>query len=87
MQQACTYYSKKGGDSLASNQEGINIGTVSGGIVNFGGAGTISPISVTRSTTGAGGNNSGANVTTNTGMSSANQKRITELLDLIKTML
>ena len=87
MQEACTYYSKKGGDSLASSQEGVNIGTVSGGIVNFGGAVYISPISVTRSTTGAGGNNTGADVTTNTGLSTANQKSISDFWELIKTML
>ncbi len=38
---------------------GISIGTISGGIVNFGGAGTIAPISVTRTVAGSGeGNNS-----------------------------
>jgi hypothetical protein len=52
---------------LGINQDGVNIGTVSGGIVNFGGAVYISPISVTKSITGAGGGNSGGEVTTNTG--------------------
>lgn len=72
---------------MAVNQDRVNIGTISGGIVNFGGAVYISPISVSKSTTGAGGDNSGAEVTTNTGLSSANQKSITDILELIKTML
>ena len=72
---------------MAFQQDGVNIGTVSGGIVNFGGAVYISPISVTKSITGAGGGNSGADVTTNTGSSSSNQKTVTDILELIKTML
>jgi len=34
---------------LAANWDGVSIGTVSGGIVNFGGAIYISPISITKS--------------------------------------
>lgn len=40
------------------NQDGIYINTVSGGIVNFGGAIKISPISITNSTSGSGSSNS-----------------------------
>lgn len=42
------------------NGRGISIGTVSGGVVNFGGAVNITPISVTKTITGAGGSNSGS---------------------------
>ncbi|MDQ6598306.1 hypothetical protein [Bacillus salipaludis] len=60
---------------LDINKDGINIGTISGGIVNFGGAVIISPISVTRTTSGPGEENS------------ANQQTVTEILNLIRTML
>jgi hypothetical protein len=72
---------------LSSNQDGITIGTVSGGIVNFGGAVYISPISITKTNSGAGENNTGGDGTTGQEMNSENQKSVTELLDLIKTML
>ncbi|CAH2716008.1 hypothetical protein BACCIP111895_03192 [Neobacillus rhizosphaerae] len=38
---------------MAVNKDGISIGTVSGGIVNFGGAVTIAPISITKTITGS----------------------------------
>lgn len=72
---------------MAVHQDGINIGTISGGIVNFGGAVYISPISITKETAGSGGSNSGAQTTTNTGLSSTNQAKVSELLNIIKTML
>ncbi|MCM3764604.1 spore germination protein [Neobacillus niacini] len=39
---------------MAISKDGINIGTVSGGIVNFGGAVNISPISITKTVNGSG---------------------------------
>lgn len=66
---------------MASNQDGVNIGNVSGGIVNFGGTGIISPISITKSAVGAGGNNTGAVVITNSGLSSTNQITKSDLLE------
>ncbi|MFD0824114.1 spore germination protein [Neobacillus sp. M.A.Huq-85] len=69
------------------NKDGINIGTISGGIVNFGGAVCISPISVTRTISGSDGGNSGTSVTTNTRLSSVNQQTVTDILNLIRTML
>ncbi|WP_040208965.1 spore germination protein [Neobacillus jeddahensis] len=39
---------------MTVNREGITIGTISGGIVNFGGAFCISPISITKTSTGSG---------------------------------
>lgn len=72
---------------MAINRDGVSIGTVSGGIVNFGGAAIIAPISVTKSSSGSGGDNSGAEVITNSGLSSTNQATISELLKMIRTML
>ncbi|MDR7001684.1 spore germination protein [Neobacillus niacini] len=69
------------------NKDGVNIGTISGGIVNFGGAVFIAPISVTKTITGSGGGNTGTSVTTKAGLSSASQQTITEILNLIRTML
>ncbi|WHY89375.1 spore germination protein [Neobacillus cucumis] len=88
---ACTYtilYGQGGGAvELDINKDGINIGTISGGIVNFGGAVCISPISVTRTISGSDGGNSGTSVTTNTRLSSVNQQTVTDILNLIRTML
>jgi len=53
----------------AVSKDGITIGTISGGIVNFGGSGTISPISVTKTTTGSGSDNQGAVTATQTSVS------------------
>jgi len=53
---------------LAEKHQGINIGTVSGGIVNFGGAIYISPISITKtisSTSDSGQESTGASTLTN----------------------
>ncbi|MEH7505916.1 spore germination protein [Neobacillus drentensis] len=55
---------------MTTNQKEITIGTISGGIVNFGGAVCISPISVTKSASGSGGGNTGRDITTITGLSS-----------------
>lgn len=41
----------------------ITIGTISGGIVNFGGAVCISPISITKTISGSEENNTGTNNT------------------------
>ncbi|WP_342431478.1 spore germination protein [Neobacillus sp. FSL H8-0543] len=72
---------------MSVNQDGVTIGTVSGGIVNFGGAVYISPISVTKANSGAGDNNTGEEVTACLERNRTNQKSVTELLELIKTML
>lgn len=53
-------------------QDGVNIGTVSGGGVNFGGTIFISPISVTKITEGSGGSNTGGIITTNSSSSTTN---------------
>jgi hypothetical protein len=52
----------------------VSINIVSGGIVNFGGAFYISPISITKTVTGAGSENTGADVTTNSDPSTSDQK-------------
>jgi hypothetical protein len=56
---------------VAIIQDGISIGTVSGGIVNFGGAVYVAPISVTKSISGSGGGNTGLVVSTNNGLSAS----------------
>jgi hypothetical protein len=77
----------EGVDKLAINQDGITIGTISGGIVNFGGAGCISPITVTTTNAGSGSDNTGTNTTTRTGLSSTTEKNISDILKLIKAMI
>lgn len=72
---------------LAGSQEGVNIGTISGGIVNFGGAGTISPITVTKTNSGSGSGNQGADSKEISGIDSLNQKFISDLLELIRRSL
>ncbi|WHY75122.1 spore germination protein [Neobacillus sp. WH10] len=67
----------------AVSKDGITIGTISGGIVNFGGAGTISPISVTITTAGAGSGNQGTVTRTNR----AAQTSVSSILDLISRCL
>jgi hypothetical protein len=42
---------------LVTNHNNVSIGTISGGIVNFGGAIYISPISITKTTSGSGESN------------------------------
>jgi hypothetical protein len=42
---------------LVTNHNNVSIGTISGGIVNFGGAIYISPISITKTIGGSGENN------------------------------
>jgi Spore germination protein gerPA/gerPF len=70
--------------SLASNRECITIGTISGGIVNFGGAVYIAPISVTKTVSGSGEANQGEDVTTESGPNSSTQNTITRLMDKIR---
>jgi hypothetical protein len=72
---------------LSNNQDGVTIGSVSGGIVNFGGAVYISPISVTKTNSGAGENNTGGEMIISGDMSAENKKSVTGILELIKTML
>lgn len=67
--------------------ECVNIGTVSGGIVNFGGAVNIAPISVTKTTAGSGGSNTAASNTSKSGNGTANPQTLTDLVNLIRTML
>ena len=66
---------------------GVTIGTISGGIVNFGGAVFISPISVTKTISGAGGNNTGAEVVTKTGTDLVQTETVTDILKSVKSML
>ncbi|MFP7298064.1 spore germination protein [Neobacillus niacini] len=42
---------------MVTNHNNVSIGTISGGIVNFGGAIYISPISITKTISGSGENN------------------------------
>jgi hypothetical protein len=72
---------------VSINREGISIGTVSGGIVNFGGAVRISPISVTKTTSGSGSANTGQDITTNSGLNSIQQKRLQDLVEFLETLL
>jgi hypothetical protein len=69
------------------NRDGITIGTISGGIVNFGGAVTIAPISITRTTSGSGGDNSGGTTTTSSGLSSVTETSLSGILDIIRRSL
>jgi Spore germination protein gerPA/gerPF len=59
---------------LTLNKDDIYIGEVTGGVVNFGGAVNISPISVEKTVSGSGGGNTGQQITTNSGFSSTNAK-------------
>lgn len=52
---------------MTTGNQGIFINTISGGIVNFGGALKIAPISITSGSTGSGQSNSGLDVTENPG--------------------
>jgi hypothetical protein len=76
----------EGVDRLANNQKGITIGTISGGIVNFGGAVWIAPISVTTTTSGSGNDNSGTEVSSSSRNSASLQRNITEIIELIQAM-
>jgi hypothetical protein len=53
---------------LTTGNQGIFINTISGGIVNFGGALKIAPVSITTSSTGSGQSNKGTDVTENPAM-------------------
>ncbi|PFP23174.1 spore germination protein [Bacillus sp. AFS073361] len=72
---------------LAINEKGISIGTISGGIVNFGGAVCISPITITSENTGSGSDNTKTNITSRSRVSSTTKRNITDLLEMIKAML
>ncbi|MED1468957.1 spore germination protein [Bacillus salipaludis] len=52
---------------MVVKKDGIHIGTISGGVVNFGGAVFNSPITVSKSVRGSGGDNTGTIVITNVG--------------------
>ncbi|MBT2658093.1 spore germination protein [Bacillus sp. ISL-18] len=71
----------------AVNRDGITIGTISGGIVNFGGAVTIAPISITRTTSGSGGDNAGESITTSSGASGISETSLSGVLDIIRRSL
>lgn len=77
----------EGVDRLANNREGITIGTISGGIVNFGGAVNIAPISVTKTVSGSGEANQGEDVTTESGLNSLSQNTINRIIDIIRRSL
>ncbi|WP_042355826.1 hypothetical protein [Bacillus rubiinfantis] len=49
---------------MSTCSRGINIGTISGGIVNFGGAGTIAPISITNTTSDSNSSSKGLSLLT-----------------------
>jgi hypothetical protein len=74
----------EGVDRLAIKREGITIGTISGGIVNFGGAIWIAPVSVTMTNSGSGSDNTGTDVTSSPGLTSTTQRTITNIFELIK---
>ncbi|MED4224706.1 spore germination protein [Neobacillus cucumis] len=82
---------KKGRGVLlaAVNQDGVTIGTISGGIVNFGGAVTIAPISITKTVSGSGTGNQGGTTTTSSGGSSSpiSETSLNEILDIIRRSL
>jgi hypothetical protein len=69
---------------VAMEQKGITIGTISGGIVNFGGAVYIAPISVTNTSSGSGEDNQGEDVTTESGINTSTKNTITRLMDIIR---
>lgn len=72
---------------MANNPEGVTIGTISGGIVNFGGANCISPISVTRTTSGAGEGNQSSNTTSLSDLDLSSENSISGLIGLIRRSL
>ncbi len=74
-------------NSLAINQEGISIGTISGGIVNFGGAVCISPITITNTNSDSESDDKKTKITTRSRLNSTTKRNITELLEMIKAML
>ncbi|PLS09486.1 spore germination protein [Neobacillus cucumis] len=68
----------------AYNQDGITIGTISGGIVNFGGAVTIAPISITKTISGSGSGNQGESTTTSSGSNSLSEIDLSGILNTIR---
>ncbi|MEH7332455.1 spore germination protein [Neobacillus drentensis] len=69
------------------NKDGITIGTVSGGIVNFGGAVFISPISVTKTVTGSGSQNTGGSSTRNSAQNAPIQNNLSDLIEIVRRSL
>jgi hypothetical protein len=73
---------------LSIRHEGVTIGTISGGIVNFGGAIYISPISVTKTNSGSGENNTDLVPSEDSDQKgSNNQTNGSEVLKLVRAML
>ncbi|MCM3567746.1 spore germination protein [Neobacillus mesonae] len=66
---------------MAGTPLNVNIGTISGGIVNFGGAVKIAPVSVTKTVSGSGEGNTGSNVTTANGLSSGT---VSDIISMIR---
>lgn len=61
----------------------VSIGTISGGIVNFGGAVNIFPISVTTTAAGSGSGNRGQAAATNSRLTPAVQQGLTDIIGFI----
>jgi hypothetical protein len=57
------------------SRDSIFINTVSGGIVNFGGAVYISPISITKSVSGSGSENTALDIKTNSDENATEKKK------------
>ncbi|MCM3691285.1 spore germination protein [Neobacillus niacini] len=58
---------------MVTNHNNVSIGTISGGIVNFGGAVYISPISITKTIGGSGENNTSLDSDMSSDMDSENE--------------
>jgi hypothetical protein len=58
---------------LVTNHNNVSIGTISGGIVNFGGAIYISPISITKTIGGSGESNTSPDSEMSSEMDSENE--------------
>ncbi|WP_223590008.1 spore germination protein [Neobacillus bataviensis] len=69
------------------NKDGISIGTISGGIVNFGGAVYISPISVTKTVSGSGSQNSGGSSTSTLAQNASIQSNLSDLIEILRRSL
>jgi hypothetical protein len=72
---------------MAVNRDGVNIGTISGGIVNFGGAGSISPITVTKTVSGSSNGNGGSGTSTSSSANSSSNATVNSLIELIRRSL
>lgn len=69
---------------MTHNKDGISIGTVSGGIVNFGGAVYIAPISITKTISGSGDENQSEDEITNSLLKYSGKGNVTNLIDFIR---